>query len=161
MTGFDHHTFRDALGRFPTGVTVVTAIDSQGWPVGVTANSYNSVSLDPPLVLWSLARSSGSMPAFMAAETFAIHVLSDAQEALALRFATRGNDKFLGLDYAMHEDGAPLLDGCSARFLCETTYRYEGGDHVIFVGRVRAFEHGDRPPLLFHGGRFARMHQPA
>lgn len=156
--GFDPRAFRDALGCFATGVTVVTTLDSQGWPIGVTANSYNSVSLDPPLVLWSLARSSGAMPAFLQSASFAIHVLSEAQEALALRFAARGSDKFLGLEYRMDGNGTPLLDDCAARFACETAHRYEGGDHMIFVGRVLDFTRGDHKPLLFHHGRFARIH---
>jgi len=155
---FDSRAFRDALGCFATGVTVVTTIDGEGWPVGVTANSYNSVSLDPPMVLWSLAHRSSSMPAFMASEAFAIHVLHDAQETLAQRFARRGDDKFHGLRYRLHPRGVPLLDNCAARFLCETAHRYEGGDHIIFVGRVFDFERAEHRPLIFHRGRFARIH---
>ncbi|MBN8832339.1 MAG: flavin reductase family protein [Sphingomonadales bacterium] len=161
MTVFDPRDYRDALGRFATGVTVVTTRDADGQPVGVTANSYNSVSLDPPLILWSLAKSAGSMAAFEQAERFAVHILSHEQEAIAKRFAARGLDKFADLDFDLHETGVPILADCSARLLCETVHRYEGGDHKIFVGRVYSFEKQDHPPLLFHLGRFARVHHPA
>lgn len=157
----DPKDLRDALGRFATGVTVVTTHDALGRPVGVTANSFSSVSLDPPLILWSLAKSSGSMDAFMAAERFAVHILSHEQEAIAMRFASRGSEKFADLAFETHESGPPILAECSARLLCETVHRYEGGDHVIFVARVHHFEKDDHPPLLFHLGRFARVHHPA
>ncbi|MFO1426567.1 MAG: flavin reductase [Steroidobacteraceae bacterium] len=147
--------FRRALGAFATGVTIVTTVDSRGEMVGLTANSFNSVSLDPPMVLWSLARSSRSLAAFESAGAFAIHVLAANQESLSARFAARGADKFAGLEVARGVDGVPLLDGCSARFQCRTVYRYEGGDHVIFVGEVVHFDHSDRAPLVFQQGRYA------
>lgn len=150
---FDVKQFRSALGRFATGVTVITARDSGGAPVGVTANSFNSVSLNPPMVLWSLARSSASLAAFQQAERFAVHILSAAQEAISDRFASRGIDKFEGL--ALAAEQVPLLQDCSARFLCRTVSQYDGGDHVIFVGEVLDFEACEKPPLLFHGGKYA------
>jgi 3-hydroxy-9,10-secoandrosta-1,3,5(10)-triene-9,17-dione monooxygenase reductase component len=146
--------FRSALGAFATGVTIVTTRDPAGRDVGLTANSFNSVSLEPPMVLWSLAKSARSLPSFLAANQFAVHVLAADQEELSLRFAARASDKFAGLDLERGPGQLPMLRGCSARFLCRTAFRHEGGDHVIFVGEVEAFDHSDRPPLLFHGGRY-------
>jgi 3-hydroxy-9,10-secoandrosta-1,3,5(10)-triene-9,17-dione monooxygenase reductase component len=147
--------FRSALGAFATGVTIVTTRDVEGHDIGLTANSFNSVSLDPPMVLWSLAKSARSLPAFLAAPHFAVHVLAADQEDLSLRFATRGSEKFVGLDLERGPSHVPLLRGCSARFQCRTAFRHEGGDHVIFVGAVEAFDHSERAPLVFHGGRYA------
>ena len=147
--------FRSALGAFATGVTIVTTRDEQGRDIGLTANSFNSVSLNPPMVLWSLAKNARSLPAFLAASHFAVHVLAADQEELSLRFATRGSEKFSGLDLERGPSQVPLLRGCSARFQCRTAFRHEGGDHVIFVGAVESFDHSDRQPLVFHGGRYA------
>lgn len=148
-------SFRRALGSFATGVTVITARTGDGRPVGITANSFNSVSLDPPMVLWSLARTAGSMPAFEGATHWAVHILAADQEALSNRFAQRGTDKFAGLDTRDGAGGAPLLEGCATRLQCRTAFRYAGGDHVIFVGEVLDFESRDTAPLVFHGGRYA------
>lgn len=158
---FDPRELRNALGRFATGVTIVTTRDAAGAPVGVTANSYNSVSLDPPLVLWSLARTSRSFDAFCAADHFAIHVLTGDQEDLAIRFASRGEDKFGGLALDEGVGGAPLLGQCATRLQCRTVARHDGGDHLIFIGQVERFDHCDGEPLLFHQGRFGRIAAPA
>ena len=147
--------FRNALGAFATGITVVTTRDAEGRDIGITANSFNSVSLDPPMVLWSLAKSARSLPAFLAASHFAVHVLAADQEELSLRFAARGKEKFTGLDLERGAGQTPLLRGCSARFQCRTAFRHEGGDHVIFVGAVEAFDQTEHPPLVFHDGRYA------
>jgi 3-hydroxy-9,10-secoandrosta-1,3,5(10)-triene-9,17-dione monooxygenase reductase component len=147
--------FRAALGSFATGVTIVTTRSAAGEDIGLTANSFNSVSLDPPMVLWSLARKSLSLPAFLASGHFAVHVLAAAQEDLSVTFATRGADKFAGLAVTRGAGGIPLLPGCSALFQCKTAFNYEGGDHVIFVGEVQEFEHFNRQPLVFHSGRYA------
>lgn len=147
--------FRSALGAFATGVTIVTTRDGQGRDVGLTANSFNSVSLDPPMVLWSLAKSSRSLPAFLAASHFAVHVLAADQEELSIRFATRGAEKFEDLQVERSPGQLPLLRGCSARFVCRTAFRHEAGDHMIFVGEVESFEHSDLPELLFHRGRYS------
>jgi 3-hydroxy-9,10-secoandrosta-1,3,5(10)-triene-9,17-dione monooxygenase reductase component len=147
--------FRSALGAFATGVTIVTTRTQSGADVGLTANSFNSVSLDPPMVLWSLAKNAKSLPAFLESGYFAVHVLSAAQEQLSHTFATRGADKFSGLVIERGRGDIPLLDGCSARFQCRTAVKYEGGDHVVFIGEVEAFDHFDRSPLVFHGGRYA------
>lgn len=151
----DVRSFRNALGSFVTGVTVITTRDEEGIDYGVTANSFNSVSLDPPLVLWSLARNSSSMAAFKNASEFAIHILASEQTALSARFARRGTDKFVGLEFDRSDTDTPLLRDCSARFICRPAYAYDGGDHVIFVGEVLDFEHQGTPPLAFHGGDYA------
>ena len=148
-------SLRTALGSFVTGVTVITTSDEACVDYGVTANSFNSVSLEPPLVLWSLAKNSSSLPAFANAARFAIHVLASDQVDLSARFAKRGTDKFAELDFERGEEGVPLLSGCSARFICRPAYSYEGGDHVIFVGEVTEFEHRNIAPLAFHGGSYA------
>jgi flavin reductase (DIM6/NTAB) family NADH-FMN oxidoreductase RutF len=151
--------FRAALGMFATGVTVVTARLPDGRPVGLTASSFNTVSLAPPLVLWSLAQSSSSMPAFAAGAHYAIHVLAADQLSLALRFAQRGVDRFAGLAHAPGIAGAPILPGAAAVFECFSRSRYAEGDHTIFVGEVERCGH--RPgasPLLYHGGRFYTEH---
>lgn len=156
MTGaIDPQAFRAALGSFVTGVTIVTASDGSGHDVGVTANSFNSVSLEPPMVLWSLARKSSSLAAFEAASHFAVHVLAADQEDLSNRFAKSGEDKFAGLDPMRGAGGAPLLAGAAAQFQCRTAFRHDGGDHVIFVGEVVEFDRSGKAPLVFHGGRYA------
>lgn len=151
ISEFDQRGFRSALGRFATGVTIITARGADGRPVGVTANSFNSVSLDPPLVLWSLNRGSSSLDAYESADEFAIHVLGIEQEHLSNRFATRGADKFAGM--AIGERGVPLLDGCAARFRCRKVQRHDVGDHILFIGEVVDFSTREGAPLLYlHGG---------
>ena len=154
-SGFSPQEFRAALGMFATGVTIVTARDAAGLPVGITANSFNSVSLAPPLVLWSLARVAGSMPAFERGSHYAINILAADQHALALRFSAKAIDRFAGVPFKVGPSGAPVLDGAAAVFECFNRSRYEEGDHVIFVGEVERCAH--RPgaqPLIFHGGRY-------
>lgn len=155
MAEFDERQLRDALGRFATGVTVVTAMAPDG-PLGMTANSFASVSLDPPLVLWSPARRSRRFPAFEAASHFAIHVLARDQQALAERFARSGH-RFAGLAPGRGAGDAPLLEGCAARFECRHAAGYDGGDHLIMVGEVLRFETRDVPPLLYHRGRYTGL----
>lgn len=147
--------FRKALGAFTTGVTIVTARAQDGTPVGVTVNSFNSVSLDPPMVLWSLAKSARSLEAFDLAEHFAVHILSVEQEDLSNRFAKSGVDKFDGVETRQGVGDTPLLMGCCTTLQCRTTFKYEGGDHIIFVGEVIEFDHNDRPPLVFQLGKYA------
>lgn len=152
---FSAPEFRTALGSFATGVTIVTTASQPDQPIGVTASSFNSVSLDPPLVLWSLAKSSKSLAAFCGSGHFAIHVLSSHQEALSNRFARSGEEKFQDVSWGPGALGSPVLQEYSARFECRTVHQYEGGDHIIFVGEVVEFDHRDHAPLLFHGGRYA------
>lgn len=152
---FDPRDFRRALGMFATGVTIVTARAEDGTPVGVTANSFNSVSLTPPLVLWSLARTARSLPVFSQATHWNVHILSEQQEDLSNHFARAGEDKFGGLSLDVGLSSAPLLPDCSARFQCRTMFQYEGGDHVIFVGEVVAYDRSERAPLLYVTGNYA------
>ncbi|AQV98292.1 peptidase [Cupriavidus necator] len=154
-SSFDPKDFRQALGMFATGVTIVTTRAPDGSPVGITANSFNSVSLDPPLVLWSLARNAKSLPAFTGAQHWNVHILANDQRALSGRFARAGTDKFAGLALDEGSDGTPLLRGCSARFECRTLFQYDGGDHVIFVGQVTGYERSEHPPLLYVTGDYA------
>ncbi|WP_309626538.1 flavin reductase family protein [Methylibium sp.] len=147
--------FRSALGMFATGVTIVTARTPQGERVGLTANSFNSVSLAPPLVLWSLGRSAGTLPAFARGSHYAINILSAAQHELAERFASKTDDRFAGVAWREGASGAPLLDGAAAVFECFNRSQYEEGDHVIFVGEVeRCSVTAGASPLIFHGGRY-------
>ena len=152
---FSAQEFRTALGTFATGVTVVTSLDMNGRPVGLTANSFNSVSLSPPLVLWSLSKRAGSMPAFTGGSHYAIHILAASQRALAERFASKDIDRFAGVAYRQGAGGVPVLEGSAAVFECYNRSQYEEGDHVIFVGEV---EHCERregaTPLIYHGGRY-------
>lgn len=152
---FDAAEFRKALGAFATGVTIITTRAEDGTPVGLTANSFNSVSLNPPLVLWSLAKTAMSLEVFRQAPNWAVHVLAADQDELSGRFARRGENKFAGLDVDTGLGGVPLLKGCTARFQCRTAFQYEGGDHVIFVGEVLSFDRSDAAPLVFHSGRYA------
>ncbi len=156
---FSGAEFRNALGMFATGVTIVTARTAEGELVGLTANSFNSVSLDPPLVLWSLARAAGSMPAFSKGSHYAINILAADQRTLAERFALKGADRWAGVGFSEGVGGAPLLTGAAATFECFNRSRYEEGDHVIFVGEVERCSHRTgASPLLFHGGRFFTEH---
>jgi len=156
----DARAFRDALGQFATGVAIVTACGDGGERVGATVSSFNSVSLDPPLVLWSLDKNARSRAAFESSTHFAVHILTLEQRELAQLFARRGADKFSGLRCRQGLGGVPLLEQCAACFECETRHRYDGGDHLIFVGEVLQFERLSGSPLLFHGGTFreARQH---
>ena len=152
---FDPKDFRRALGNFATGVTIVTTKAADGTPVGITANSFNSVSLEPPMVLWSLANNARSLPAFSGSEFWNVHILSNEQEALSNRFARPSEDKFAGLALDEQVSGAPLLPGCSARFQCKSAFKYEGGDHTIFVGEVVKYDSCALPPLLYVTGGYA------
>lgn len=156
----DPRAFRDALGRFVTGVTVVTSRTKGGRACGVTVNSFSSLSLDPPLVLWSLSLTSSSHPAFDEATHFVVHVLADGQEGIARQFARSGIDRFAGLDLEEGPEGIPMIPDVAARFECRTLYRYWGGDHVIFVGRVDAYSHTpERNPLVFYAGGMRRLEE--
>ncbi|MDP1900462.1 MAG: flavin reductase family protein [Rubrivivax sp.] len=145
---------RGALGRYTTGVTIVTCCDADGAFVGLTVNSFNSLSLEPALVLWSLRKASPSAGIFCAAPRFAVNVLAQGQLGLARRFAVRGDHRFGEGVWTLGEHGAPLLDGCAAAFQCETASQQRAGDHVLFIGRVLAHTDADLPPLAFQGGRY-------
>ncbi len=165
---FDGDQFRTALGQFATGVTIITtrALGSDGTPqlLGFTANSFNSVSLDPPLVLWSLARSASSLAAFLDVAHYAINVLASDQIDLSRRFGSRTPksgvvDRFDSIAWRKGSRGAPILDGCCAWFECFNRSRYEEGDHVIFVGEVERCGFEAREPLIYQSGGY-HMTQP-
>ena len=147
--------FRSALGRFATGVTLVTCRTDLG-PLGITANSFASVSMDPPLVLWSPARASRRFEAFAAAEHYAIHVLSSDQKDICQRFTRDGLD-FSGLKWTEGDGGTPLIKGTLACFECVRHAIHEGGDHAIIVGRVIGATHGEGEPLLFSAGSYGNF----
>lgn len=157
MSGIDPVHFRQALGSFVTGVTIVTARGEDGEPVGLTVNSFNSVSLDPPLVLWSLSLKSGSLPAFRDAPAWAVHVLAAGQEDLSSHFARPGRNKFAGISCDDGPEGAPRIAGYAARFGCRSAFEYEGGDHAIFVGHVEQLDVNEAEPLIYHGGDYGRV----
>lgn len=148
---------RAALGQFATGVTVVTAAGADGQPVGVTINAFTSVSLAPPLLLWCLARASGSLPALRAAPCHAINVLAGGQQALCRRFAARGVDRFAGVDCRPGPCGTVLIAGALATFICSHRSVRPVGDHVVFVVEVVAYASAPGAPLVFHGGAFAAV----
>lgn len=158
-TGSDARTLRDALGCFATGVTVVTARTADGVPLGLTANSFTSVSLDPPLLLVCIANSAGSAEAMREAEHFAVNVLQIGQQPVSNLFASRNEDRFGGTGWSGGESGAPLLDGSLSSFECKRHAVHEGGDHFILVGEVicARFE-PRRDPLLYFRGKYRRLH---
>lgn len=154
----DPRELRFALGNFATGVTVVTSRTADGSLLGMTVNSFNSVSLDPPLVLFSMDRAALSLPDFEAAGCFAVNVLSSDQEELSNRFARVAGDKWTGVDHEIWETGSPVLQGTLISFDCTTWQTYDGGDHVIFVGKVvKVTSQTDLDPLLFFRGRYDRL----
>lgn len=150
----DGRELRNALGRFPTGVTVITAQVPDGKLEGLTANSFSALSLDPPLVLWSLSRKSQSLSGIVAAGHFAINVLRIEQTDLSHRFATPHKNKFEGVKFETGLGGSPVLGGVLASFECKTESTIEGGDHLLFVGRVLRINYGEGDPLIFNAGRY-------
>ena len=151
---FDARALRQVLGRFATGVAIVTCRDAGGQAVGLTCKSFNALSLDPPLVLWSLRKASPSLQAFMTGRHFAVNILAEAQVDLSRRFASRQADKFAAGQWVDGRGGAPLLGGAAAVLECERTLQQEAGDHVLFIGRVVRLADLELPPLVFHGGHY-------
>jgi flavin reductase (DIM6/NTAB) family NADH-FMN oxidoreductase RutF len=150
--------FRKCLGSFATGVTIITAMGPRGEPVGNTASSFNSVSLDPPLILWSLGRHAHSLKAYLSTDHFAVNVLREGQEDLSLRFATALGNKWEGVAFDTWESGCPILPNALAVFECKIAHTYVGGDHVIFVGEVISAEHDPTGrPLLFYRGSYTSI----
>jgi 3-hydroxy-9,10-secoandrosta-1,3,5(10)-triene-9,17-dione monooxygenase reductase component len=156
-SSFTTQALRSALGRFGTGVTIITCLGEDGQRVGLTANSFNALSLDPPLVLWSLRIASPSVPAFRAAKHFAVNVLAETQVDLSRRFASPVADKFAEGQWSVGQGGAPLLSGSAAVFECETQAQHEVGDHVLFIGHVRRIADLAVAPLLFQGGHYRML----
>lgn len=157
----DPRAFRDALGRFATGVAVVTAVTDDGARAGMTISSFNSVSLDPPLVLFSIGRKAHSLPLLLRARSFAVNVLAHDQRAVADAFARPLTDKWSGLSISEAPGEAALIDDALAQFRCAPHASHDGGDHVIFVARVLGFAASDRTaPLVFHAGAYTSTGAP-
>ena len=153
----DPRDFRTALGTYATGVTIITAAGADGKPYGLTCNSFASVSLNPPLVLWSLVLYSSSLSVFQNASHFSVNVLGASQQALSNKFAKSSEDKFAGVEWTPGVGNAPLLKDSVANFQCRAVNRYYGGDHVIFLGAVEAYEYNRNEPLLFARGGYGRF----
>lgn len=153
----DIKAFRQALGCFTTGVTIITACAPDGTTVGVTASSFNSLSIDPPLILWSCMKHARSCAVFESSTHFAVNVLASDQVELSNHFARQQENKFASVDWQPGIGGAPIFPNCAGRFECETFDRVDGGDHWIFIGRVISFDDFGRPPLCFHRGSYAML----
>ncbi|MBP2314756.1 flavin reductase family protein [Azospirillum soli] len=156
---FDSRAFRNALGCFATGITVVTTIAPDGEPIGVTVNSFSSVSLEPPLVQFCLGRAAMSFEAFTTAKSFAINVLAEAQADLSVRFSKRDlQERWEGVGVERWDSGVPILTGCLANLECDREHVYEGGDHVLILGRVRRLAvTAEGKPLLYFRGGYAQL----
>ena len=150
----DLRALRNALGRFATGVTIITCVDAQGRATGLTANSFSALSLEPPLVLWSLRQASTTHAAFAAAKYFAVNVLGESQVDISRRFASGDEGRFADGQWAPGNCGAPLLSGCAAVLECETVSQQTAGDHTLFIGRVLAIDDAPIAPLLFQAGHY-------
>jgi len=148
---------RQTLGCFPTGVVVATTIGDGGAPVGLTINSFSSVSLDPPLILWSLALTAPSLSAFQTHKGFAINILSEEQQDECMQFSRPSENKFEGINWQPGYEGVPLLDNALAVLQCRTYQRYEGGDHEIYLGEVMEMDSTDKAPLVFHRGKLVSL----
>lgn len=156
-SAIDPRDFRNALGTYATGVTIITAAGADGKPYGITCNSFASVSLNPPLVLWSLVIYSSSLSVFQNASHFTVNVLGTSQQALANKFAKSSDDKFAGVEWTPGLGNAPILADSVANFQCRAANRYYGGDHVIFLGAVEAYSYNRKEPLLFARGDYGRF----
>jgi len=156
LSKLDLQEFKRALSCFATGVAVVTTLDKDGTKVGMTISSFNSVSLDPPLVLWSIDNDANSYSVFTGAEFFAVNVLAMHQEHLSSQFAQRGEDKFQGLECRSGINGVPVLPEYAACFECSTENIFDGGDHKIIVGRVLKLDDRETDPLIFYRGRYLK-----
>ena len=153
---FDSRDLRNALGSFATGVTIITARGADGGLYGMTANSFTSVSLTPPLVLWSASLYAQSLTAFQEGAHFVVNVLAYDQIELSNEFARKHENKFAEIDHMIPECGAPVLIGAAAHFECRNEYRHYGGDHIIFIGHVERYAYTNRPTLLFCRGKYMR-----
>lgn len=156
---FETRSLRNALGSFVTGVTVITTQDSLGRPHGLTANSFNTVSLDPPLILWSQSKNAGSYPVFRNANEFAISILAEDQVDISNHFASRHENKFEGVEIDQSFCGLPVIAGSSAWLYCKTVSRVDGGDHTIYIGEIIRIARNERQPLIFGGGRYLLTRQ--
>ncbi len=156
----DTRELRNALGMFATGVTVVTTVNNEGRPIGLTCNSFSSVSLKPPLVLWSLSLYSPSLQSFLQAPYFAVNILDAEQEELSKRFSTPMKDRFADLEWVAGEGGIPLIKGSAAQLQCRNETRHYSGDHIILIGQVLKFTYRDAEPLVFVRGQYRELADP-
>ena len=156
----DPREFRSALGMFATGVTVVTTVTTEGRPIGLTCNSFSSVSLKPPLILWSLSLYSPNLQSFLQAPYFAVNILAAEQEELSKRFASPMKDRFADLEWSAGEGGIPLITGSAAQLQCRNETRHYSGDHVVLIGQVLQFSYRDAEPLVFVRGRYRELADP-
>jgi len=154
---FTQQEFRNALGGFATGITIMTALGKNGQKVGMTANSFNSVSLTPPLILWSIGKNTNCFEDFMAADAFAVHVLAEDQQDLSNLFATTGIDRFADLECNEGLSGVPILPHYSVCFQCKMAKQYDGGDHIIMTGEVVQFDDNGLQPLVFYRGNYHNL----
>ena len=154
--GFNARELRNALGSFGTGVTIITTRDRAGKLHGMTANSFSSVSLTPPLVLWSSSLYAQSLPAFQEGGHFVVNILAFDQIELSNKFAKQSDDKFLDTEHIITESGPPVIVGAAAHFECRNEFRHYGGDHIIFIGHVERFAYTDKPTLMFCRGKYVR-----
>lgn len=154
---FTQQEFRNALGGFATGITVITTLGKNGQKVGMTANSFNSVSLTPPLILWSIGKNTNCFEDFMAADAFAVHVLAEDQQDLSNLFATTGIDRFADLECNEGLSGVPILPHYSVCFQCKMAKQYDGGDHIIMTGEVVQFDDNGLQPLVFYRGNYHNL----
>ncbi len=156
----DSRSFRKALGCFASGVTVVTCLHPDGRPVGVTVSAFSSLSLDPPLVLFCLGKSTSSLESFRTHTHFAINILAEDQKDLSIRFASRTEDKWAGVSWEKGQGGVPLLPGCIAQLQCRLTQTVDGGDHLIFIGEVEQLHHSEAgSPLVYFRGAYMEFPQ--
>jgi flavin reductase (DIM6/NTAB) family NADH-FMN oxidoreductase RutF/DNA-binding IclR family transcriptional regulator len=158
ITEFSSVDFRRCLGEFITGVTVITTVGPDGRRYGLTANSFSSVSLDPPLILWSLRLNASNFPIYSTADHFVVNILAEDQIGLSQRFAKSAVDQFDGVAFTPSADGVPLLDGCVAQIECRREATYPGGDHVVFLGRVLRIRNHGRPALALRSGKYMVVH---
>lgn len=150
-------TFKDVMGNYPTGVTVVTTTDENGVPLGLTVNSFASVSLDPLLILWSIDKRVSTYDIFTKTDKFAVHVLAGDQADICALFASKGTDRFGNCEWEMSDNNLPILKGAAGVLHCKTFKTVEAGDHMILIGEVVKVENDSKPPLLYHNRKFDRI----
>ncbi len=153
----DPASLRQVLGRFVTGITIITTCSEEGSPVGLTANSFNTLSLDPALVLWSLGVRQGSCDTFRKCARFAINILAEDQVDLSRQFSRPVQNRFEGVGYTCEQFGVPLIKDCLAWLVCDQYQNHDIGDHILFIGRVLALGQADRKPLAYHAGAYSRV----
>ena len=153
----DIRLFRDTLGQFCTGVVAITSIDNNGFKIGITVNSFSSLSLSPPLILWSLSEKSESFQNFLYGDRFIVNILAREQETIASKFSISGKNKFNGIETKPSESKVPIISGCMAYLECEVYNRVTGGDHDIIVGEVKKFSSRKKSPLIFFNGKYGSI----